>query len=249
MADTKIEMKIEEEIKPLKELCEKIVKMANAELDKGAENIETHELYEVADIIKDIAEAKKNTVEACYKTYILKAMEENEDDYGETWDENGRMNYRGQRRDSKGRYMSNRGRGGMGYTEPPYMMDMEMYGMNPEELRKMDKLKGVHYYTEGGNQGGNQGGNSNGGNSGNSGNGRMMYEEGYNNGYSEGKRNGGSNSRMERARRNYEEKHDMASLEEMMDAIKEEVEKQKPHMDANQKNMTKSKLTNLVNMI
>ena len=59
MADTKIEMKIEEEIKPLKELCEKLVKMANSELDKGAENIETHELYEVADIIKDFTEAKK----------------------------------------------------------------------------------------------------------------------------------------------------------------------------------------------
>lgn len=220
MADTKIEMKIEEEIKPLKELCEKLVKMANSELDKGAENIETHELYEVADIIKDFTEAKKNTVEACYKTYILKAMEENEDDYGETWDENGRMNYRGQRRDSQGRFMSSRGRGGRGYVEPPYMMDMDMYNMRPEDLRKMDKMSGVHYYTETSNM-----------NNTNMQNGNI------------------GNSRMERARRNYEEKHDMASWEELLDAIKEEIEKQKPHMDANQKNMAKSKLTNLVNMI
>jgi len=74
----------------------------------------------------------KNIAEYDYYYNIIKAMEENEDDYGETWDENGPIYRKGYK---------NRMRK---YPE----MDMDMYKMNPEELRRRDNVNGVHYYTE-----------------------------------------------------------------------------------------------------
>lgn len=132
MAETKIEMKVDEEVKALKELCDKFVKMTMAELDKGIENISTHEMYEVADIIKDLAEAKKDTVEACYKKYILGAMENHEDEYDETWDEEG-VKYYPMRSKVTGRYIKR-------YPEPEVHM--------PMSDRDMDMSKGKMYYTE-----------------------------------------------------------------------------------------------------
>lgn len=259
MADTKIGMKIEEEIKPLKELCEKLVKMATAELDQNPQAVDTHEMYEVVDMIKDLAEAKKDTVEACYKMTISEAMEENADEYGDTWDEDGLINqrrgYRGQPRSkTSGRYMSRYDGRRNNYTEPiEYRMDMDLYRMNPDELRRRDNMMtGVHYYTDNGvNVSENTTPNSSAmrnGNNANSGM-RMGYDNGWNDGYSEGKRSGGGSTRLDRARKNYEDKHDMESLEEMMSAIQEEIKKQEPHMDTNQKSMTKSKLTTLINSI
>ena len=169
MGETKIEIKIDEEIKPLKELCEKIVKMATNEIEQNP-SVDTHEMYEVVDMIKDLSEAKKFVAETCYKKYLLGVMEKNEDDYGETWDEDGdwdeegRRYYRGQSRDSIGRYTSrggNRnGRSGRGgrrsYQEPPYyhmmpeddyMMDMETYkNHSAKELRDNDRKNGKLYY-------------------------------------------------------------------------------------------------------
>ena len=185
MGETKIEMKIDEEIKPLKELCEKIVKMATNEIEQNP-SVDTHEMYEVVDMIKDLSEAKKFVAETCYKKYILGVMQKNEDDFMETWDEDGawdeegRRYYRGQSRDSMGRYTSrggNRngrsGRGGrMSYQEPPYyhimpeddyMMDMETYkNYSAKELRDLDRKNGRLYYTDMG-MGNNQGSSQNNG--------------------------------------------------------------------------------------
>jgi len=88
---SEIEMKVNEELKPLKELCEKITEVVKSEVSKGFDDVDTKELGYAIDMIKDLADAKAKTVEACYHTYILKAMEENEEDYGETWDEKGRI--------------------------------------------------------------------------------------------------------------------------------------------------------------
>ena len=124
--ETKIGMKLEEEAKPIKKMCEKLMDAVNHELDKGIENIDTKELGEAIDMIKDLYEAKKEMYEACYYKQIMEAMEEHDfEDEEEIMDE-GRRGYRGQPRSQSGRFMSrgdgrrsNRGRGGRrGYESP-----------------------------------------------------------------------------------------------------------------------------------
>lgn len=115
MEKSMFEMKVKEAIKPMEEICDILTSCTKAELSKGIECVDTKELGEVLDGIKDMCEAKEKVVKALYYSTIGTAMEENADDYGETWNENGKMYYRGRRRDSMGRYM---------YTE-----------MMPEEMR------------------------------------------------------------------------------------------------------------------
>jgi hypothetical protein len=134
-------------IKRIHEMMEKLTKCAEMEFEKGVENVDTKEMGEVADIIKDLAEAE-------YYAKISKAMDESE--YGEDYDYMGayeddmRKGYRGQTRDSRGRYMSRRG-GRRGYEEPMYHMPLEMYkDYSAEELRDMDRhTMGRMYYTDG----------------------------------------------------------------------------------------------------
>lgn len=141
MGDSKTTMKIEQEIKPVKDLCDRILTLTKAEVDKGVECLDTKELGEAIDMIKDLAQAKKEMVEVCYKMQIMDAMEKAE--YGVDYDERGRMrNY------------------------PPIRMYTPMEDSYPyysyeDYMRDMDKPYGRMYY------GGNSGGNS--GNSGNSG--------------------------------------------------------------------------------
>lgn len=127
-------------IKRMHEMIEKLTKCAEMELEKGIENINAEEMGEVTDMIKDLAEAE-------YYSKISKAMDEAEYgvdyDYMGAYDEHSRKGYRGQPRDSKGRYMRRR------YTEPMYKMpemDWEWDGM--EYDRDMDKHMGKMYYTE-----------------------------------------------------------------------------------------------------
>lgn len=124
----------------LKEFMEKLEECAKCEFDKGIQNVDTKEMGEVIDMIKDCTEAM-------YYYSIVEAMKESE--YGEDYDWEGRKHYRGQPRDSKGRFMSRR-RGGMrrGY-EPDAMMPMEIW--DDEDWRDMDIAQGRMYYTEGGN--------------------------------------------------------------------------------------------------
>lgn len=83
-------------------MTEKLTKCAEMEFEKGIENVDTKEMGEVVDIIKDLCEAE-------YYAKISKAMDEAE--YGEEYDEygpmeDGRRGYRGQPRSkSSGRYM------------------------------------------------------------------------------------------------------------------------------------------------
>ena len=129
-------------IKNLHCMIEKFTECAKHEVEKGIENLDTKEMGEVADIIKDLCEAE-------YYAKISKAMDESE--YGEGYDMNGPMEerryYRGQPRDSRGRYMSGGRR--MGYHEPMYHMTPEMYREHtPEDYRDMDRHEGRMYYTE-----------------------------------------------------------------------------------------------------
>lgn len=84
----------------LKEMKERLVDAAKMELDKGIDNVNTEELGEVVDMIKDLSEA-------CYYCSIVEAMEE--ESYGyDRW------------RYASGRFAP-KGRGTYGYT--PEMMD------------------------------------------------------------------------------------------------------------------------------
>ena len=134
-------------------MIEKLTKCAEMELEKGVENVDTKEMGEAVDIIKDLAEAMY------YRTLVV-SMEDNE--YGEDYDEygpmeDGRRGYRGQPRSkTSGRYMSigdgrrsNRGR--RGYNEPmgDYEMTPEMYEKYPAEYyRDMDRQSGKMYFTD-----------------------------------------------------------------------------------------------------
>ena len=140
------------DIKMMHNMIEKLTKCAEMEFEKGVENVDTKEMGEVVDIIKDLAEAMY------YRTLVV-AMEDNE--YGEDYDEygpmeDGRRGYRGQPRSkTSGRYMSigdgrRSDRGRRGYDKPmgDYEMTPEMYEKYPAEYyRDMDRDAGRLYYT------------------------------------------------------------------------------------------------------
>ena len=119
------------DIKRMHEMIETLTEVAKCEIDKGIENVDTKEMGEVADIIKDLSEAM-------YYRTITVAMEDSE--YGVDYDWEGRKGYRGQMRDSKGRYMSRR----RGYM--PMMRDYDWDNMQMD--RDMDREHGKMYYTE-----------------------------------------------------------------------------------------------------
>ena len=141
------------DVKMMHEMIEKLTECAKAEMDKkGIEELDAEEFGKATDIIKDLAEAM-------YYRTLTEAMKESE--YGEDYDEygpmdDGRRGYRGQPRDSMGRYTSRR-RGGrrMGYEEPPYYhMTPDMYHdwdnmTEAERNRDIDRVThGRMYYTE-----------------------------------------------------------------------------------------------------
>ena len=186
-------------IKHIHDMVEKLSEFAKCELDKGIEQVDTKEMGEVAEIIKELSEAE-------YYAKISKAMDEAE--YGEdydymgAYDEHERKGYRGQRRDSRGRYMSRRG------YESRMMPDMDYDEM--ERNRDSDRSSGKMYYSSG-----NMGGSSSGGMS----SGSMGSQGGSNSGS-----RGYSESRYDRARRGYEETkamHNSGSAEDKQITMKE----------------------------
>ena len=131
-------------------LAEKIADCLKAKIESmGIDNINGQDLVELGmwtDIVKDMI---------CYDKdkRIVEAMDEAKDSeesmkYIEMYEDypvHSRKGYRGQPRDSKGRYMRR-----MGYEEPPYMhMTPDMYKEHDAEwYRDMDKEHGRMYYTE-----------------------------------------------------------------------------------------------------
>ena len=230
-------------IKHIHCIIEKLAECAKHEVDKGVESLDTKEMGEVAEILKELCEAE-------YYAKISKAMDESE--YGKDYDEEGPMEerkyYRGQRRDSRGRFMSNRGR--RGYEEPMYytMTPEMMKAHDPEYYRDMDRMEGRMYYAGG--SGGS--GSSGGGSMSSSGMGGGMSSSGM----SVGSRNygGESSSRSENARRGYEEtkmmqdgspeakKKAMESLEHYMKELGEDLTEMVKKMDNSEKAMLKQKL-------
>ena len=238
------------DVKRMHDMIETLTECVKHEFDKGVENIDTKEMGEVIDMIKDLAEAE-------YYRKISIAMDESE--YGEDYDYMGaydheRKGYRGQPRDSRGRYMSNRGR--RGYEAPMMMWDEDWDEM--ERMRDMDRISygRMGYSSVGSSMGGSSssgmssGSSSMGGGQSNS----SMSSSSGNRGYSE--------SRYDRARRGYEETKSMhkdnsseskqmkmKSLEDYMKSLAEDVTEMVNDMSQEEKTLMKQKMSVLMQKI
>ena len=246
--ETKIGMKLDMELEPIKDMCKKLEEAVKHELSKGIENVDAKELGEVVDMIKDLYEAKEKLVKSCYYKSVIEAMEEHDfEDEEEIMDE-GRKGYRGRSRDSMGRFTSRRGRGrGRRGYEEPMMYDEDWEDM--EYMRDMDRQYGRMGYSGSGSSGGNMGGSRSGQSSSGMNGGSSM---GGSRGNSDGGR--GQSSRSENARRGYEEskmmqdgspeskKKAMESLESYLKELSEDMTDLVSKMDANEKSMVKNKL-------
>ena len=238
------------DIKRMHDAIEKLTSCMEKELENGVQNVDTEEMGKVVDIIKDLAEAE-------YYRTITVAMDESE--YGEDYDYEGRKGYRGQPRDSRGRYISRRGRR-MGYEEPMMMYDEDWEEM--ERMRDLDRMSYNRMGYSGSGSGGNSSGNSSSGMNGGSNSGNTGGNMGGGSSYTGGRGYSESNtSRSENARRGYEEaksmndnspegkKKAMESLENYMKELSEEMTQWIGKMDASEKSLMKNKMSALMQRI
>lgn len=210
-------------VKNIHSMIEKLSEVAKCELDKGVENIDTKEMGEVAEIIKELSEAE-------YYAKISKAMDEAE--YGEdydymgAYDEHERKGYRGQRRDSRGRYMSRRG-----YETPMMMYD------DREHMRDMDRMDGKMYYTSGNSS---MGGSTSGNSSMNSG--QMGYSDGGRD-RREGRSGQSRRGYMEAKEQGKDKAEKMKSLEDYMKSMAEDLTEAIENASPEERSMVKNKLS------
>lgn len=225
------------------DMLENVSEAATTELSKGTEAINTHEFGEVVDMIKDLTEAEKNKMEACYYKTLVEAMEDAE--YGKDYDEEGpiwddeRMGYL-RMRDSRGRYTSSRrgyngqGRGRRNYDEmmedPRFMEEMEsrMYG----ERNSMG-------YSNGAYGGGRRGQTSNMGSMG-SGNSSSRYGYSHDDYMQKKSSMQGNDPETMKKRAKMIDEH----MDDMYEMFKEEVQDMSPE----EKQMWKSKLNKIINL-
>jgi len=228
--ETKIGMKLDMELEPIKDMCKKLEEVVKHELGKGIENVDAKELGEVVDMIKDLYEAKEKIVKACYYKGVLEAMEEHDFEDEDEIEEEGRRGYRGQPRSQSGRFMSrgdgrrsNRGRSSRrGYDDMMMYDDMDYEEM--ERMRDMDRPYGRMGYS-GGSSGGSSSGMSSGGSSSSGMSSGSMGSQGGSRGYSESGRDSREGRSGER-RRGYMEakeqgKDKQAKMRELEDYLKE----------------------------
>lgn len=209
-------------------MIEKLSECAKMEIDKGIENVDTKEMGEVAEIIKELSEAE-------YYAKISKAMDEAE--YGEDYDYMGaydRKGYRGQPRDSRGRYMSRRR---MGYEEPMRMMPEMNREHDAEYYRDMDKMDGRMYYSSG-----NMGGQSSSGMSGGS-----MGSQGRDS--REGRSGQMRRSYMESREMGKDKGEKMKNLEEYIKELSSDVSEMISDASPEEKTMLRQKLQMLTQKI
>lgn len=266
MAETKIGMKIEEETKYLTKMCEKIGDAINHELDKGIEKVNTEELGEAVDMLKDLYEAKEKMVKSCYYKQVMEAMEEHDfEDEEEIMDE-GRRGYRGQPRSQSGRFMSrgdgrrsNRGRSSRrGYDDMMMYDDMDWEEM--ERMRDMDRPIGRMGYSGSGSMGGSSSGMSSGGSSSGGMSSGSMGSQGGSNSGSRGYSDGGRDNREGRSgqsRRGYMEAKEqgkdkqekMKNLEEYMRELGSDVSEMIEGASPEEKSLLKQKMQVLMQKI
>lgn len=195
----------------LADMKKKVQTWTNQELDKSQESIDTHELGQAADIIKDFAEAEKFCMESMYYESVIEAMNSTNEDY--------RMGY-----------------GKMSKVHPYYpdrvmfkpMMDEEPYiedYLMGDDQFGYDGGRGSSGGRSGGSRGGNRGGSRGQSSSGVSSNDSMVYQNGREN-YDSRRdmpRYGRAYEDYREARRHYTESKNPADKDEMSAMAQEHV--------------------------
>lgn len=209
-------------IERIHKMQECLTEKAVSEFEKGIENVDTSEMGQVVDMIKDLAEAE-------YHSIISKAMkkaDEEEEEYdkellrslkAEYGEESGRRYY-DQYRYANGRFApKGKGTYRRGYEEPPY------YHMYPEaeHMRDIDRDYGKMYYTE------------------------PMSESNYD----RAKRNYTETKEMHKANTPEDKEHKMKSLDSYTKELASDITGMVADMSAEEKNLLKTKLSTLVSKI
>ena len=133
------------DIKRMHCMIEKLAECAEKQFDNGIESVDTAEMGQVTDMLKDLAEAM-------YYRTLTKAMDDSDTEeimeMFERYGDGGRRYY-DHYRYADGRFApKGRGTYRRGYDEPPYYhMTPEMY-RSMENYRDMDRRDGRMYYTE-----------------------------------------------------------------------------------------------------
>ena len=209
-------------IERMHKMQECLTEKAVNELEKGVENVDTSEMGQVVDMIKDLAEAE-------YHSIISKAMkkaDEEEEEYdkellrslkAEYGEESGRRYY-DQYRYANGRFApKGKGTDRRGYEEPPYM---HMYP-EAEHMRDMDRDYGKMYYTE------------------------PMSESNYD----RAKRNYTETKEMHKNNTPEDKEHKMKSLDSYTKELASDITGMVADMSAEEKNLLRTKLSTLVSKI
>lgn len=208
-------------IERIHKMVECLTEKAVNEFEKGIENVDTSEMGEVVDMIKDLAEAE-------YHSIISKAMkkaDEEEEEYNkellrslkaEYGEESGRRFY-DHYRYANGRFAPKGHGTRRGYEEPPYMhMYPEM-----EHMRDMDRDYGKMYYTE------------------------PMNESGYD----RAKRNYTETKEMHKANTPEDKEHKMKALDGYIKELGGDITQLIGDMTAEEKNLLRGKMSTLVSKI
>ena len=214
---------IEMELKPYETMCEQTTECLRS-LITGGEDADPNMILAIAKTLGEIVDVKKDIVEMCYKKQIIEAMEENADEYGETWDEEGPVRkYYPRMRDSRGRFMSRRG-----YEEmmPDYRgmerdMDMDMgrmYYSGSMSNRTMPDMGGMSRDRREGNSG-------------------MM------------RRNYMETKEMHRGNSPEEKQEKMRKLEEYIDELSKDVKEMIMDATVEERTMLKQKMAGLANTL
>lgn len=209
-------------IERMHKMIECLTEKALAELDKGIENVNTKEMGEVVDMIKDLNEAE-------YRAVIVKSMKEADEEQKEydkellralkdEYGEEGGRRYYDHYRYANGRFApKGKGTYRRGYEEPPYM---HMYP-EAEHMRDMDRDYGKMYYTE------------------------PMSESGYD----RAKRNYTETKEMHKANTPEDKEHKMKSLDSYTKELASDITGMVADMSAEEKNLLRTKLSTLVSKI
>lgn len=218
-------------IERIHKMQECLTEKAVNEFEKGIENVDTSEMGEVVDMIKDLAEAE-------YRSIISKAMkkaDEEEEEYNkellrslkaEYGEENGRRFY-DHYRYANGRFApKGKGTYRRGYEEPPY------YHMYPEaeHMRDMDRDYGKMYYSEPTATASGM---------------RHMSESGYD----RAKRNYTETKEMHKANTPDDKEHKMKALDGYIKELGGDITQLIGDMTAEERNLMRTKLSTLVSKL
>lgn len=216
---------IEMKVKPLSEMKEKLISWSKSELEKGAQCVDTKEMGEVIDMIKDLAEAEEKCIKACYYKTVIEAMGEYEEtDYMgyDNWrTSSGRFANKG-----TGNYRpSQSGRHGYMYPVEPEMLAEGTWNTDygPWEGPKYRHVMGYDNpsrtssnYSQNGQNGGNSGTRSSGEGSNN-----MGYTDPDMERYMRDNRHGKAYKDWQLSRKHYTETHSEDDKHEMSEHAKE----------------------------